>query len=177
MGLSGREYWSGLPCPPGDCPNPEDCPNPGIEPMSTAAPALQADSLPLSQRGSPHSARPLPHPAELSPWGGCRHYGSFHHGFPGPPGTPLSPTLSLPLASVRGWGKRRPTSTPHLEPLPASPHRPIMQLRQHTVVPILQMSKTKAQLLDSPAHSAGSKPNAAEPQHPATHPRTTWGPT
>ena len=151
MELSGREYWSGLPCPPGDCPNPEDCPNPGIEPMSTAAPALQADSLPLSQQGSPHSARPLPNPAELSPWGGCRHYGSFHHGFPGPPGTPLSPTLSLPLSSVRGWRKHRPTSTPHLEPLPASPHRPIMQLHKHTIVPILQMSKTKAQLLDSPS--------------------------
>ena len=45
MGLSRREYWSGLPCPP-----PEDLPHPGIEPKS---PALQAHSLPLSYEGSP----------------------------------------------------------------------------------------------------------------------------
>ena len=38
MGLSGQEYWSGLPFP-----TPGDLPNPGIKPGS---PALQADSLP-----------------------------------------------------------------------------------------------------------------------------------
>ena len=48
MGFSRQEYWSGLPCPP-----PEGLPNPGIEPMSPMAPALQADSLPLSHWGSP----------------------------------------------------------------------------------------------------------------------------
>ena len=37
MGFSRQEYWSGLPFPPGDLPDP------GIEPGS---PALQADSLP-----------------------------------------------------------------------------------------------------------------------------------
>ena len=37
MGLSGQEYWSGLPFSP-----PGDLPNPGIKPRS---PALQADSL------------------------------------------------------------------------------------------------------------------------------------
>ena len=37
MGFPRREYWSGLPFPPGDLPNP------GIEPRS---PALQADFLP-----------------------------------------------------------------------------------------------------------------------------------
>ena len=37
MGFSGKEYWSGLPCPP-----PGDLPNPGIELRS---PALQAYSL------------------------------------------------------------------------------------------------------------------------------------
>ena len=42
--------WSGLPCPP-----PGDLPDPGIEPASPAAPALQADSLPLSHQGSPAS--------------------------------------------------------------------------------------------------------------------------
>ena len=48
MGFSRWEYWSGLPCPP-----PGDFPYPGIEPMSSAAPALQADSLALSHQGSP----------------------------------------------------------------------------------------------------------------------------
>ena len=45
MGLSRQEYWSGLPCPP-----PGDLPDSGTEPSS---PALQADSLPLSNQGSP----------------------------------------------------------------------------------------------------------------------------
>ena len=48
MGFSRQEYWSGLPCPP-----------PGIEPMALASPALQADSLSLSLRGS-LSISPLP---------------------------------------------------------------------------------------------------------------------
>ena len=47
MGLSRQESWSGLPCPP-----PGDLPDPGIEPLSPASPALQADSSPLSHRGS-----------------------------------------------------------------------------------------------------------------------------
>ena len=48
MGLSWQEYWNGLPLPP-----PEDLPDPGIKSTSSAAPALQADSLPLSQLGGP----------------------------------------------------------------------------------------------------------------------------
>ena len=44
IGFSRQEYWSGLSFPP-----PADLPNPGIESMSPVAPALQADSLPLSQ--------------------------------------------------------------------------------------------------------------------------------
>ena len=48
MGFSGQEYWSGLPCPP-----PGDLPDPGFEPESPTAPALQADSSPMSERGSP----------------------------------------------------------------------------------------------------------------------------
>ena len=48
MGFSRQEYWSGLPCPP-----PGGLPNWGTEPLSPAAPALQADSLPLSHRRSP----------------------------------------------------------------------------------------------------------------------------
>ena len=48
MGLSRQEYWFGLPCPP-----PGDLPNPEIKPTSPVAPALQEDSLSLSQMGSP----------------------------------------------------------------------------------------------------------------------------
>ena len=47
LGFSRQEYWCGLPCPP-----PEDLPNSGTEPASPSAPALQADSLPLSHRGN-----------------------------------------------------------------------------------------------------------------------------
>ena len=36
-------------------PSPEDLPNSGIEPETPAAPALQADSLPLSHQGSPNT--------------------------------------------------------------------------------------------------------------------------
>ena len=45
MGFLREEYWSGLPFP-----SPEDLPDRRIKPMS---PALQADSLPLSPKGSP----------------------------------------------------------------------------------------------------------------------------
>ena len=48
MGFSRQEYWSGLPCPP-----PGELPDPRIKPVSPVAPALQADSLPLSHQGSP----------------------------------------------------------------------------------------------------------------------------
>ena len=47
MGSSGQQYWTGLPFP-----SPGDLPNPGIEPMSLASPALQADSLTLCHLGS-----------------------------------------------------------------------------------------------------------------------------
>ena len=46
MGFSRQEYWSGLPFP-----SPGDLPNPGTEPASLVSPALQADSLPLSDWG------------------------------------------------------------------------------------------------------------------------------
>ena len=45
MGLSGQEYWSGLPLP-----TPGDLPDPVIEPMSPESP-WQADSLPPSYLG------------------------------------------------------------------------------------------------------------------------------
>ena len=48
MVFSRQEYWSELPFP-----SLEDLPDPGIEPVSPAAPALQADSLLLSHQGSP----------------------------------------------------------------------------------------------------------------------------
>ena len=47
MGFSWQEYWSGLPFP-----SPEDLPDPRIKPRS---PALQEDSLPSDQQGSPVS--------------------------------------------------------------------------------------------------------------------------
>ena len=50
VGFSRQEYWSGLPRPP-----PGDLPDPGIKPVSSASPALQAVSLPLSRLGSPPS--------------------------------------------------------------------------------------------------------------------------
>ena len=49
MGMSSREYWSGLPFPP-----PGDLLDPGIKPVSPASPALQVNSLALSYWGSPH---------------------------------------------------------------------------------------------------------------------------
>ena len=49
MGFSRQDYLNGLPCPP-----PGDLPDPGIEPVSPVTPALQVDSLLLSQRGSPN---------------------------------------------------------------------------------------------------------------------------
>ena len=47
MGFSRQEYWSGLPCSPGDLPNP------GIEPTFPVSLALQADSLPIEPPGKP----------------------------------------------------------------------------------------------------------------------------
>ena len=46
MGFSRQEYWSGLPFP-----SPGGLSDPGIE---TVSPALQADSLPLSNQVSPY---------------------------------------------------------------------------------------------------------------------------
>ena len=48
MGFFRQEYWSGLLFPPLG-----DLPGPGIKPTSPASPALQADSLPPSNWGSP----------------------------------------------------------------------------------------------------------------------------
>ena len=48
MGFSREEYWSELPCLPQG-----DISNPGIEPASSVAPELQADSLSPSHWGSP----------------------------------------------------------------------------------------------------------------------------
>ena len=50
MGFPRQGYWSGLSYPP-----PGDFPDPGIEP---AAPALQADSLPLSHQGHEGGCHP-----------------------------------------------------------------------------------------------------------------------
>ena len=47
-GVSRQGYWSGLPFAP-----PGNLPDPGIESMSSLAPALQEDSLPMSHQGNP----------------------------------------------------------------------------------------------------------------------------
>ena len=49
MEFSRQEYWSGLPCP-----SRGDLPNPGIESMSPASPALQADPIPTEPPGKPY---------------------------------------------------------------------------------------------------------------------------
>ena len=46
MGFPRQEYWSRLPFPPAG-----DLPDPGMEPVSPASPALQADSLPPEPPG------------------------------------------------------------------------------------------------------------------------------
>ena len=48
MAFPREEYQSELPFSP-----PGDLPKPGIEPVSPVAPALPADSLPLSHQGKP----------------------------------------------------------------------------------------------------------------------------
>ena len=48
MEFPRQEYWNGLPFS-----SLGDLPDPGIEPTSPASPALQADSLLLSYKGSP----------------------------------------------------------------------------------------------------------------------------
>ena len=48
MGFPKQECWNGFPFPPLG-----DLPGPGIEHASPAFPALQAESLPLIQWGSP----------------------------------------------------------------------------------------------------------------------------
>ena len=49
MGFPWQEYWSLLPCSP-----PGDLLDPGMEPVSLKSPALHADSLLLSNQGSPY---------------------------------------------------------------------------------------------------------------------------
>ena len=61
VGLPKQGYWSWLPFPP-----PGDLPNPGIEPMTPALPALQADSLPLRHPGSPEPTNQQSSKTQLS---------------------------------------------------------------------------------------------------------------
>jgi len=59
MGFSRWEYWSGLPCPPGDLPHPR------IEPISLVSPALAVWFFTTELPGKPN----LPfHCALFSPW-------------------------------------------------------------------------------------------------------------
>ena len=54
MEFSRQEYWSRLPGPP-----PGDLPDSGLEPMSPASRAFQADSLPTGPPGKPFLVRYL----------------------------------------------------------------------------------------------------------------------
>ena len=54
IGFSRQEHRSGLPIPP-----PGDLPDPWIEPTSPVVLTLQADSLPLSHRGSIYGFRQM----------------------------------------------------------------------------------------------------------------------
>ena len=54
LGTLQAEYWSGLPFPP-----PGDLLDPGIKSVSPVAPALQADSLPLSHQESSSELPPI----------------------------------------------------------------------------------------------------------------------
>ena len=48
MGLSRKEYWSGLPCPP-----PGALPNPGIKRTSPQSPALAGGFFTIASPGKP----------------------------------------------------------------------------------------------------------------------------
>ena len=58
MGFPRQEHWSGLPFPP-----PGDLPDPGIKLETPVAPALAADSWPLSHVESPFSYDTAPRQA------------------------------------------------------------------------------------------------------------------
>ena len=64
LGFSRQEYWSGL-----SCPSPGDLPDPGSKSVSPVAPALKADSLPLSYQGSSQTTTEsvLKRPMSLGP--------------------------------------------------------------------------------------------------------------
>ena len=78
LGFCRQEYWSGLPCPP-----PGDLPDPGMEPASSAAPALQADSLLLSHQGYKSTVLQLKEntslycPVLLHHWSFCGKWGAL----------------------------------------------------------------------------------------------------
>ena len=93
MGFSKQEYWSGLPCP-----RPEDLPW-GIEPMSPASPALQANSLPLSQWESPKN--------HLLKDTDCQHrlknFTQLYSGY-----EKLTLNIQIGRLKVKGWKKDKP---------------------------------------------------------------------
>ena len=73
----GKNTWNGLPCPA-----PGDLPNPGAESASSAAPALQADSLLLSHQRSPFWTLPIKwNPLVCSPL--CLASVTYHNVFRG----------------------------------------------------------------------------------------------
>ena len=112
MEFPRQEYWSGQPFPsPGDLPSPE------IKPVSPVVPAMQADSLPLSNQGSlgfqPGPTQVQPKLAPLATW-------------------PLGPTScgeKVGMAGQRGitrrtgcshWGRSRSPAPRRSRPCPPS---------------------------------------------------------
>ena len=72
MGLSRQEYWSGLPCPPGSS---------WLRDQTlclTESPALQADSLPLRDQGSPVTLMTVNSFLSLISTCCCELYSLFH---------------------------------------------------------------------------------------------------
>ena len=97
MGFSRQECWSRLLCP-----SPGELPDPGVEPMAPVAPALQADSLPLSHQGSPLTSfeikiRPLARCGVAVGKGRDRHLATLISLFSAPTPSPPWPQISLLL--------------------------------------------------------------------------------
>ena len=111
------KYWSKLPCLP-----PGDLPNPGVQQLSPASPALQADSIPTEPPGKP----------SFNPKLVSREAMREGHSKRGGPGTP-HPKLLCPggRTSTAGWNHEHEIaltlqlSQPQLPPTPTLPVTPL----------------------------------------------------
>ena len=114
-GLSRQEYWSGWPFSfPGNLPDPE------IEP---ASPALQADSLCLSQQGSPNRLYIYKYLLRLRP---PSHPPTYLLGIPRTPSPPaISPIPQIPmwylLCKTQCWVLQTAVDKPEVGSAPHGP--------------------------------------------------------